>query len=65
MPVTYIHGNKSFSVICLFVLIVITFLCTNKVDEIKIELKKNIKEYEIVSTKLKETNRNIVKRAGL
>lgn len=62
---TYIHGNRSFSLICLFIFIVITSLCTNKVHEMKTELKKNIKEYEIVLTKLKETNRNIVKGAGI
>ena len=61
----FAHGNKSIVVICVFLLIVISSLCTHKLNEVKTELRKSMCEYEVVISQLKEKNRDIVRNLGL
>ena len=62
---TFVRGSSGV-IISIFIVIVTLFILGGfKISEKKIELKENVKKWEVVSSTLEEENKNIVKEIEL
>lgn len=65
MPVTYVHGSRFSIVVFSFLLICISIFFGLLIAEKKIDLKKNIKEYELISSEIVKKNQEVIKENNL
>lgn len=61
----FVHGNKTIVYVCTLIFVSIISLCICKLSEINMELKKNIKEYNLISSNLEESNKKVIEGIGL
>lgn len=65
MVMTFVHGSKIICLAITIVFITLSVLGAIRLSEKKIELAKNQKEWEIVTKKLQDENKQIVRKIEL